>query len=150
MESRFTTLAKSGHKDIVEFNSTNKEHLPFIVLIIDEVADLMMVDGEYYKKSFIKLLQKSAEVGIHIYIGTSRPSEDVLPSLLRANFVTKIAFKTASEVDSEALIDASGAEYLRGRGDLLFSSLDSPRPVHLQAPYASDEDMAKFVEGLKT
>jgi DNA segregation ATPase FtsK/SpoIIIE-like protein len=150
MESRFTTLAKSGHKDIVEFNSTNKEHLPFIVLIIDEVADLMMVDGEHYQKSFIKLLQKSAAVGIHIYIGTSRPSEDVLPSLLRANFVTKIAFKTASEVDSEALIDASGAEYLRGRGDLLFSSLDSPRPVHLQAPYASDEDMAKFVEGLKT
>lgn len=150
MESRFTTLAKSGHKDIVEFNSTNKEHLPFIVLIIDEVADLMMVDGEHYQKSFIKLLQKSAAVGIHIYIGTSRPSEDVLPSLLRVNFVTKIAFKTASEVDSEALIDASGAEYLRGRGDLLFSSLDSPRPVHLQAPYASDEDMAKFVEGLKT
>ena len=150
MESRFTTLAKSGHKDIVEFNSTNKEHLPFIVLIIDEVADLMMVDGEYYKKSFIKLLQKSAEVGIHIYIGTSRPSEDVLPSLLRANFVTKIAFKTASEVDSEALIDVGGAENLQGRCDLLFSSLDNPTPIRLQAPSVSEREQLEVVDSMKS
>ena len=150
MEDRFDILVDSKTKHIDEYNSSSKGYMPFVALIIDEVADLMMVDGEYYQKSFIKLLQKSAAVGIHIYIGTSRPSEDVLPSLLRANFVTKIAFKTASKVDSEALVDVAGAENLLGRGDLLFSSLDSHRPIHLQVPYASDEDMTKFVEGLKT
>ena len=149
MEDRFDILVESKTMNIDEYNASGKGNMPFVVLIIDEVADLMMVDGEYYEKSFIKLLQKSAAVGIHIYIGTSRPSEDVLPSLLRANFVTKIAFKTASKIDSEALIDVAGAENLQGRGDLLFSSLDSPRPIHLQAPYASDEDMAKLVEDLK-
>lgn len=149
MESRFTTLAESGHKDIVEFNSSSKEHLPFIVLIIDEVADLMMVDGEHYQKSFIKLLQKSVAVGIHMYIGTSRPSEDVLPSSLRANFVARIAFKTASKVDSEALINVGGAEHLLGRGDLLFSSLNTPKPIRLQAPYVSDKDTADITEKLK-
>lgn len=146
MEDRFDTLVDSNTKNIDEYNLSSKGHMPFVVLIIDEVADLMMVDGEYYQKSFIKLLQKSAAVGIHIYIGTSRPSEDVLPSLLRANFVTKIAFKTASRVDSEALIDVGGAENLLGRGDLLFSSLSFPRPIHLQAPYASDEEQAETVD----
>lgn len=149
MESRFTILAESGHKDIDEYNSSSKEHLPFIVLIIDEVADLMMVDGEYYQKSFIKLLQKSAAVGIHLYIGTSRLSEDVLPRLLRANFVTRIAFKTTSKVDSEALVGAEGAEDLLGRGDLLFSSLDTPKPIRLQAPYVSDKETADITEKLK-
>ena len=150
MGDRFDTLVDSMSKNIDEYNSSGKGHMPFLVLIIDEVADLMMVDGEYYQKSFIKLLQKSVAVGIHIYIGTSRPSEDVLPSLLRANFVTKIAFKTASKVDSEALIDVSGAEYLLGRGDLLFSSLENTHPVHLQAPFVSDKDQVRVVEFLKS
>jgi S-DNA-T family DNA segregation ATPase FtsK/SpoIIIE len=149
MGDRFDILVDSKTKNIDEYNSSGKGHMPFVVLIIDEVADLMMVDGEYYQKSFIKLLQKSAVVGIHIYIGTSRPSEDVLPSLLRANFVTKIAFKTASKVDSEALIDVGGAENLLGRGDLLFSSLITVHPVHLQAPYVSDEETARVAEQLK-
>lgn len=150
MEERFTTLVDSKTMNIEEYNSSDKGHMPFIVLIIDEVADLMMVDGEYYQTSFIKLLQKSAAVGIHIYIGTSRPSEDVLPSLLRANFVSKIAFATASSVDSEALIDSSGAEKLLGRGDLLFSSLDNAQPIHLQAPYVSDQEQAKVIDYIRS
>lgn len=149
MEDRFDVLVDSKTKNIDEYNSSGKGHMPFVVLIIDEVADLMMVDGEYYQKSFIKLLQKSAAVGIHIYIGTSRPSEDVLPSILRANFVTKIAFKTASKVDSEALIDVGGSENLLGRGDLLFISLGTIHPVHLQAPYVSDEETARVAEQIK-
>jgi S-DNA-T family DNA segregation ATPase FtsK/SpoIIIE len=123
MENRFSTLVESGSMNIDDYRLMKKGDMPFIVLIIDEVADLMMIDGKFYEEAFIKLLQKSAAVGIHIYIGTSRPSEEVLPSLLRANFVAKIAFATASSVDSEALIDVSGAEKLLGRGDLLFSSL---------------------------
>ncbi len=149
MEDRFTTLVDSNAVNIDEYNASNKGHMPYIVLVIDEVADLMMIDGEYYQKSFIKLLQKSAGVGIHIYIGTSRPSEDVLPSLLRANFVTKIAFATASSADSEALIDVNGAEKLQGRGDMLFSWLNAPQPIHLQAPYMSDKDQVKIVDFVK-
>ena len=145
MEDRFTTLVDSNTMNIDEYNSSGKGHMPFIVLIIDEVADLMMIDGKYYEMTFIKLLQKSAAVGIHIYIGTSRPSEDVLPGLLRANFVTKIAFTTASSLDSETLIDVGGAEKLLGRGDLLFSSLDNVWPIHLQAPFATDEEQSRVV-----
>lgn len=149
MENRFTTLVDNNAMNIDEYNTSNKGPMPYIVLVIDEVADLMMIDGEYYQKSFIKLLQKSAGVGIHIYIGTSRPSEDVLPGLLRANFVTKIAFATASSADSEALIDVSGAEKLQGRGDMLFSWLNAPQSIHLQAPYMSDRDQVKVVDFLK-
>jgi hypothetical protein len=149
LDDRFTTLLKNKAKNIEEYNSSGKGHMPFIVLVVDEVSDLMMVDGEYYQKSFIRLLQQSAAVGIHIYIGTSRPSEDVLPSLLRANFVTKIAFRTASVIDSKAIIDTSGAEQLLGRGDLLFSSLDNQTPIHLQAPYVSEVDMMKVIDSLK-
>ena len=149
MEDRFTTLVDSNARNIEDYNSSEKGHMPYIVLIIDEVADLMMIDGDYYQKSFIKLLQKSAGVGIHIYIGTSRPSEEVLPGLLRANFVTKIAFTTASSIDSEALIDTAGAEELQGRGDMLFSWLNDTKPIHLQAPYMSDKDQVKVVDYLK-
>ena len=149
MEARFETLASTSYKNIDEYNSSSEGHMPFITLVIDEVADLMMIDGKYYEQTFIKLLQKSAAVGIHMYIGTSRPSKDVLPDILRANFVTKIAFTTASRIDSETLIDMSGAEELRGRGDLLFSSLNSVRPVRLQAPYLSDQAISKVVEYLK-
>jgi S-DNA-T family DNA segregation ATPase FtsK/SpoIIIE len=149
METRFETLASTNYKNIGEYNSSGEGHMPFIVLVIDEVADLMMIDGKYYEQAFIKHLQKSAAVGIHIYIGTSRPSKDVLPDKLRANFLTKIAFTTASRVDSETLIDMSGAEELQGRGDLLFNSLNSVRPVRLQAPYLSDQAISKVVEYLK-
>lgn len=149
MEDRFTALVDGNAMNIVEYNASNGGHMPYIVLIIDEVADLMMIDGEYYQKSFIELLQKSAGVGIHVYIGTSRPSEDVFPGLLRANFVTKIAFTTASTVDSKALIDVSGAEKLQGRGDMLFSWLNAPQPIHLQTPYMSDQDQVKVIDYIK-
>lgn len=149
MEDRFNELVSAQVMNIEEYNASKKGHMPFVVLIIDEVADLMMIDGKYYEESFIKLLQKSAAVGIHIYIGTSRPSEEILPGLLRANFVKRIAFKTASRVDSEKLIDMDGAEELHGRGDLLFSSLSSPRPVRLQAPFLSDAEESKIVEYIK-
>jgi len=149
MEDRFATLVENKLMHIDEYRPLGKGDMPFIVLIIDEVADLMMIDGKYYEKAFIQLLQKSAAVGIHIYIGTSRPSEDVLPGLVRANFFTKIAFTTASSIDSEVLVDFSGAEKLLGRGDLLLSSLDSPKLVHLQAPYVSDEEQVSIVDYIR-
>lgn len=150
MEDRFNTLVTAECRNIVEYRQSGKDDMPYIVFIIDEVADLMMVDGSYYEASFIKLLQKAAGVGIHIYIGTSRPSPDVLPDLLRANFVSKIAFKTSSQVDSENLINFSGAEKLQGQGDLLLSTLDETFAVHLQAPFVSDKDQVRAVDFLKS
>jgi hypothetical protein len=149
MKNRISVLENSGHKDIKDYNSSGKKHLPFIVVIIDEVADLMMVDGEYYQKSFIELLQKSKTVGIHIYIGTSRPSDDILPSNLRNNFGAKIVFKTASSVDSQKLINADGAEKLLGKGDLLFKSAKTNQPIRLQAPYVTPEDITKILKDIK-
>ena len=149
MNERFDLLAKTGFNDIVEYNEANAEHLPYILYIVDEVSDLMMVDGQYYESSFIKLLQRAKAVGIHLYIGTSRPSEDVYSGILRANFVTSLAFTCASEIDSEKLIYEGGAEKLLGRGDALFSTLDYSRPIHIQVPYVSDENIVSLADSLK-
>lgn len=146
MEERFKILNKERKRDIVAYNASGENHMPYILLVIDEVSDLMMVDGKYYEESFIKLLQKSRAVGIHLYIGTSRPNEDVYPGLLRANFPTALAFKTASKVDSEKLLDFGGAENLLGTGDLLFSSLARLEPLHIQVPYASEEEQVRLVK----
>lgn len=148
MQDRFDTLAGSGKRDIVEYNKSADEHMPYILYIVDEVADLMMDDGEYYQASFIKLLQKAKAVGIHLYIGTSRPSEDVYPGLLRANFVSSIAFKCASKVDSEKMLYEEGAENLLGQGDALLYTPDNSRPVHLQVPYVSDANMMALAEAV--
>lgn len=146
MDRRFDILTVSNTMNIDQYNTSGIGHMPHILLIIDEVSDLMMVDGNYYKKAFISLLQKSRATGIHLYIGTSSPREDVLPGLLRANFVTRIAFATTSAKDSKTLIDTSGAEKLLGRGDLLMSTLASPTPLHLQAPYVTEEEQARLVD----
>jgi S-DNA-T family DNA segregation ATPase FtsK/SpoIIIE len=146
MADRFDILANSQMMNIVDYNRSKKGHMPYIILIIDEVSDLMMIDGKFYQKAFISLLQKARAVGIQMYIGTSRPSPDVLPGLLKANFPTRIAFTTSSSLDSRRLLDTNGAETLSGHGDLLLSTSDNPRPVRLQAPYVSDEEQARVVE----
>lgn len=146
MDHRYEQLARDRSKNIEEFNQQNIKKMPYIILVIDEVADLMMMDGKYFEKAFIKLLQMSRAVGIHIYMSTSRPSSDVYPGLLRANFGTKIAFTTASAIDSRTLIDQNGAELLLGQGELLFYNYDIEAPIRLQAPYASDEEIDKVVK----
>ena len=146
MEDRFEILARAKKRDIVAYNSKAKVRMPYISLVIDEVSDLMMVDGEYYEESFIKLLQKSKAVGIHMYIGTSRPSEDIYPELLRANFTTALAFKTASSVDSQVMLNADGAEKLIGKGDAIITSpFTDFKPLHIQVPYSSEEEQVKLV-----
>lgn len=148
MDRRFDVLVKNGVQNIVELSSTGKDHLPYILFIVDEVSDLMMVDGEYYEAAFIKFLQRSKAVGIHLYIGTSRPSSDVLTDGLVANFVTRIAFKTASAIDSQRLVNTDSAESLDAAGDLLVSIPTQAAPIHLQAPYISDQDQMLLVESI--
>lgn len=148
MDRRFDVLVANSAKDTVELNDSGKEHLPYIIFIVDEVSDLMMVDGEYYEAAFIKFLQRSKAVGIHLYIGTSRPSNDVLTDMLVANFVTHIAFTTATAVDSQRLINSDEATNLTGRGDLILSTYNQADLIHLQAPYISDEEQVKMIDSV--
>ena len=146
MKNRFDIFAESETRNIDTYNASGKGHMPYILLVIDEVSDLMMFDGTYFEKAFITLLQKARAVGIHIYIGTSSLRKAVLPGMLRANFATKIAFTTSSSIESKIIIDEIGAEKLQGRGDLLLSRTADLRPVHLQAPYLSEEEQAALAD----
>lgn len=148
IERRFEILRKAGARDLFEYNAKHKNKLHSILLVINEVADLMMVNGSYYEKAFVKMMQKSRAVGVMSFIGTHRCSEDVLPGLVRANAFTKIAFTLPTKESSEFIIDEPGAETLKGRGDLLFFSmaLDTPHAVRLQAPFISDDNLMKIIE----
>lgn len=124
--------------------------MPFIVLIIDEVSDLMIVDARYYEDIFVSLFEKSASVGIHIYIGTSRPSVNVITGHMKASNDTRIAFRTSTSVDSHTLIGGAGAEQLNGAGDMLFRSREYTRPIRLQAPYVSMHEQKRAIEYIKS
>jgi len=147
IERRFETLRKAGTRDIFEYNSRHKKKLHTILLVIDEIADLTMVNGKYYEKSLIWMMQRSRAVGVFCFIRTHRTSEDVLSGMIRANSFVKVAFKLPNKEASEFMIDRPGAEDLNGKGDLLFYSpaLGSQPVIKLQAPYISDENLMKVI-----
>jgi S-DNA-T family DNA segregation ATPase FtsK/SpoIIIE len=141
-DRRFATLAQNRCKSITEY----KGAMPYIVLIIDEFADLMMIDDAYYEKALTNLAQTGRGVGIHMYIGTSRPSVDVITGIIKANFPTRLGFTTASQVDSRTIIDTIGAERLLGMGDLLYSDYELAKPLRLQSPYSTDKETIAIVD----
>lgn len=143
MERRFAVLTKAGVRDFVEYNSKYKVKMHAILLVIDELADLMVMNGEYYEKAFVRLMQKSRAVGIMSFMATHRASDEILPGIVRANSFVKLAFTLPTKEASELIIDQPGAETLRGRGDLLLSSLASNAhsAIRLQAPYISDDNL---------
>jgi S-DNA-T family DNA segregation ATPase FtsK/SpoIIIE len=147
IERRFEVLAKAGNRDIFEYNENHKEKIHAILLVIDEIADLMMVDGKYYEGFLVWMMQRSRAVGVFCFIGSHRMSDDVLPGMLRANSVVRLAFTLPTKEASEFIIDEPGAEKLNGEGDLLFSSLtiDVHPAVRLQAPYISDQNLMKVI-----
>lgn len=147
IERRFETLTKAGNRDIFEYNSKHKKKLHAILLVIDEIADLMMVNGKFYEKSLVWMMQRSRAAGVFCFIGTHRTSEEILPGMIRANSFVKIAFALPTIEASEFLIDGPGAENLKGKGDLLFSSLahDSHPAIRLQAPFISDQNLMKVI-----
>jgi S-DNA-T family DNA segregation ATPase FtsK/SpoIIIE len=147
IERRFETLTKAGSRDIFEYNSKHKHKIPAILLVIDEIADLMMVNGKFYEKSLVWMMQRSRAVGVFCFIGTHRTSEEILPGMIRANSFVRIAFTLPTKEASEFLIDEPGAKNLNGKGDLLFSSLDndSHPAIRLQAPFISDENLMKVI-----
>jgi S-DNA-T family DNA segregation ATPase FtsK/SpoIIIE len=145
MEERYRTLADHTERNIAAFNSSPRvapdERLPWIVIVVDELADLMMREGRKVEEPIVKLAQKARAVGIHLVLATQRPSVNVVTGLIKANVPSRIAFAMASNIDSRTVLDAPGAEDLIGRGDMLFQPADMPRPVRLQGVFVSDAEV---------
>jgi S-DNA-T family DNA segregation ATPase FtsK/SpoIIIE len=149
VESRFDLLSKAHVKNIDEHNLHSAERLPFIILLIPEIADLMMIDKDFYLQAFLQFAMKSRAVGVHIYLGTQRPSEDVLPGELVAMITGKLIFKTASKKDSDYLLyEQARADRLDKQGELYYMGQDL-KPMKLQAEYVSDEQIVKIVDEVK-
>src|SRR5262249_22051382 len=123
--------------------------LPFIVVVIDELADLMMVAGNEVEESIARLAQMARAVGIHLILATQRPSVDVITGLLKANLPSRIAFRVASKIDSRTILDGNGAEQLLGRGDMLFMPPASSRFVRVHGPYISEQESARLASFLR-
>jgi S-DNA-T family DNA segregation ATPase FtsK/SpoIIIE len=149
MDSRYRRFAESGARNIESFNAlmerTGEERLPYLVLIIDELADLMMVAPDEVERMLCRLAQLARATGIHLIVATQRPSVDVITGLIKANFPTRISFAVASQIDSRTILDQPGAEKLLGRGDMLFLPTDAAKPHRLQGPYLSDPEIERLV-----
>ncbi|MBB6445745.1 DNA translocase FtsK [Bacillus benzoevorans] len=151
MERRYELFAHTGVRDIHRFNEQAEEYkryadkLPYIVIIIDELADLMMMSPADVEEAICRIAQKARACGIHLIIATQRPSVDVITGLIKANIPTRIAFSVSSQIDSRTIIDMSGAEKLLGRGDMLFLENGSSKPVRLQGTFVSDQEIDEVV-----
>ena len=156
MERRYSLLDSMGVRDIIGYNSRIEERhiatekLPYIVVIIDEFADLMATTGKELESTIARLAAMSRAVGIHLVLATQRPSIDVITGLIKANIPTRIAFMVASKMDSRIIIDQVGAEMLLGKGDMLYASAVDPFPVRIQGTFVSDNDVEKVVEYVKS
>ena len=155
MERRFALIEQVGVRDLKHFNEVTKddpayEYLPQIVIIIDELADLMMTAPDDVETSICRLAQKARAAGMHLIIGTQRPSVDVITGLIKANIPSRIAFTVASQIDSRTIIDRSGAENLIGRGDMLYNPVGAQKPLRVQGAFVSESDVEKVVEYIKS
>lgn len=149
MDKRYDVLNQADKRNIQAYNATAKEKLPYIVFIIDELADFMMTSGKEMEAAIIRLAQMSRAIGIHLILATQRPSVDVITGLIKANIPTRIAFSVASLVDSKTILDSSGAEKLLGQGDMLFSTAEFSKPKRIQGAYLSDDDINDVVNYIK-
>jgi S-DNA-T family DNA segregation ATPase FtsK/SpoIIIE len=149
MDERYRRFAKLGARNIDDHNNKaegkGEQRLPFIIVVIDELADLMMLAPEETERTICRLAQMARATGIHLIIATQRPSVDVITGLIKANFPARIAFAVASSVDSRVILDGPGAERLLGRGDMLFMSPEAGQPVRLQGCWVSDREIGRLV-----
>ena len=156
MEQRYDLLEKAGVRNIADFNRKQPdEALPYLVVVVDELADLMITAGRDVEEPITRLAQLSRAVGIHLIVATQRPSVDIITGVIKANFPVRIAFQVASKVDSRTILDGSGAEQLLGNGDMLYQPTSQPKPERIQCPYVSSgevEAITSFIgkqDGLK-
>lgn len=155
MDNRYELFAKKGVRDLKGYNHViEKENenvkLPQIVIIVDELADLMMVAAKDVEESICRLAQKARAAGMHLVIATQRPSVDVITGLIKANVPSRIAFAVSSQVDSRTILDSVGAEKLLGKGDMLFFPAGAPKPSRVQGAFVSDEEVEKIVDFVKS
>lgn len=147
MDRRYQLLEQSGSRDIKSYNSQNNDNsLPYLVIVVDELADLMASFGREVEGSIVRLAQMARATGIHLILSTQRPSVDVLTGLIKANITARIALQVASQIDSRTILDMAGAEKLLGGGDLLFVSGELSKPKRIQGAYISEEETKKVVD----
>lgn len=145
MEARYESLEKAGVRNIGDYNRRlPDEALPYLVVVIDELADLMITAGREVEEPIIRIAQLARAVGIHLIVATQRPSVDVITGIIKANFPARIAFQVASKVDSRTILDGSGAEQLLGNGDMLYQPSDQPKSMRIQAPYVSSHEVEQI------
>jgi S-DNA-T family DNA segregation ATPase FtsK/SpoIIIE len=149
MENRYRRFAGATARNLAGFNATRADpadKMPYLVIIIDELADLIMREGRNVEDPIVRLAQKARATGIHLVLATQRPSVNVVTGLIKANFPSRIAFAMASQIDSRTILDMPGAEDLIGRGDMLFQPADLPRPIRLQGVFVSDKEIGNITE----
>lgn len=152
MERRYDLFSETGTKNIDDYNrhvhskGNNKEILPFIVVVIDELADLMLVAAKEVEDSILRITQLARAAGIHLIVATQRPSTDVITGLIKANLPSRISFAVSSSIDSRTVLDMTGAEKLLGKGDMLFLPIGENAPVRIQGAYVTDEEVKRVVD----
>jgi S-DNA-T family DNA segregation ATPase FtsK/SpoIIIE len=149
MDRRFETLSQVHKRDIEGYNQSNKEKMPYIIFIIDELADLMVVAPKEMEAGIVRLAQMARAVGIHLILATQRPSVNVITGTIKANMPARIAFSVTSGIDSRTILDSLGAEKLLGRGDMLFSSVALTKPKRIQGALITDQEIKRVVSYIK-
>lgn len=155
MERRYQSFAEAGARDISRFNEkmdravTPDKKYPYLLIVVDELADLMMVSPQDVEDSICRIAQKARACGIHLLVATQRPSVDVITGLIKANIPTRIAFSVSSQADSRTILDGGGAERLLGKGDMLFLESGSSKPVRIQGTFVSDDEIDRVVDYVK-
>ena len=155
MERRYRMFAENNVRDIKSFNKLaaerpNLEKMPYIAIVIDELADLMMVVGKDVEDSICRIAQKARAAGMHLIVATQRPSVDVITGLIKANIPSRIAFAVSSQVDSRTILDGAGAEKLLGQGDMLFMPVGAPKPTRIQGTFVRDEEISRVLDFIKS
>ncbi|MCR4275359.1 MAG: DNA translocase FtsK [Candidatus Wolfebacteria bacterium] len=150
MDGRYEILESAGSRDIKSYNKKNPDSpLPFIIIVIDELADLMSTYGREVEGSVVRLAQMARATGIHLILATQRPSVEVITGLIKANITTRVALQVASQIDSRTILDSSGAEKLLGGGDMLYITSDLSKPRRIQGAYVSEEEINKVTQFIR-
>lgn len=149
MDRRYKLLSEKGKRNIIEYNQSTELHMPYIVILVDELADLMAVAQADVEAAIVRLAQMARAVGIHLVVATQRPSVDIITGLIKANITSRVAFAVASQIDSRTILDSSGAEKLLGNGDMLYISSEFNKPKRVQGAFIGEKEVRKVVDFFK-